>query len=65
MSGLEAVGALWESNPSTPVIMFTNYGDSFVEKLALSMGVAALISKTQNISLLLKTARGLFLPSVA
>jgi len=65
MNGLEAVRALKESIPSTPIIMFSNYIDPFVEKLAFSMGVAALVSKSENISVLLKAARGLFLQSAA
>lgn len=65
MNGLEAVQALKEAIPSTPIIMFTNYRDAFVEKLALSMGVAAIVSKSENISVLLQAARGLFLRSAA
>jgi len=65
MNGLEAARILRESIPSTQIIMFSNYSDSFVKKLALSVGVAAVISKSQNISLLLKTARGLLLRSAA
>ena len=58
MNGLEAVHALREALPSTPSIMFSNYSDAFVKKLALSLGVAAVISKSQSISVLLRTARG-------
>jgi DNA-binding NarL/FixJ family response regulator len=62
MNGLEATRVLRESIPSTPIIMFSNYSDGFVKKLALSLGAAAVVSKSQNISLLLKTARGLIVP---
>lgn len=65
MNGLEAARALRKSFPSTPVIMFSNYADAYLERLALSMGVAALISKSQNISFLLKAAHGVFLPRAA
>jgi DNA-binding NarL/FixJ family response regulator len=65
MNGLEAVRALKESIPSTPIIMFSNYVDPFVEKLALSIGVVALVSKSENISALLKAARGLFVQRAA
>jgi hypothetical protein len=51
--------------PSTPIIMFSNYRDSFIEKLALSMGVAAVISKSQHFSILLESVRSLFLRSAA
>jgi len=65
MNGLEAVRVLRESIPSTPIIMFSNYSDAFVKKLALSLGVAAVISKSQSISVLLRTARGLSLKRTA
>jgi DNA-binding NarL/FixJ family response regulator len=65
MSGLEAVHALREALPSTPIIVFSNYTDAFVKKLALSLGVAAVISKSQNISVLLRTARGLVFQNAA
>lgn len=65
MNGLEAVRVLRESMPCTPIIMFSNYGDGFVERLALSIGVAAVISKSQHFSILLQSARGLFLHPAA
>jgi DNA-binding NarL/FixJ family response regulator len=65
MNGLDAVRVLRESTPSIPIILFSNYSDAFVKKLALSLGVAAVISKTQNISVLLRASRGLFLQRAA
>jgi len=65
MNGLEAVRILRSVMPSTPIIMFSNYRDSFIEKLAISMGVAAVISKSQHFSILLESARGLFLRRAA
>jgi DNA-binding NarL/FixJ family response regulator len=61
MNGLDAVRILRKLIPSIPIIVFSNYSDAFVKKLALSLGVAAVISKSQNISVLLSAARGLFL----
>jgi DNA-binding NarL/FixJ family response regulator len=61
MNGLDAVRVLRKLIPSIPIIVFSNYSDAFVKKLALSLGVAAVISKSQNISVLLSAARGLFL----
>jgi DNA-binding NarL/FixJ family response regulator len=61
MNGLDAVRALRKLIPSIPIIVFSNYSDALVKKLALSLGVAAVISKSQNISVLLSAARGLFL----
>lgn len=65
MNGLDAVHALREALPSTPIIMFSNYNDDFLKRLALSLGVAAVISKSQSTSVLLRTARGLFLDRAA
>ena len=65
MNGLEAVRILRSVMPSTPIIKFSNYRDRFIEKLALSMGVAAVISKSQHFSILLESARGLFLRRAA
>jgi two-component system, NarL family, response regulator YdfI len=65
MSGLDAVRILRQSIPSIPIIVFSNYSDAFVKKLALSLGVAAVISKSQNISDLLGAARGLLFPGAA
>jgi DNA-binding NarL/FixJ family response regulator len=61
MNGLDAVRILRKLIPSIPIIVFSNYSDAFVKKLALSLGVTAVISKSQNISVLLSAARGLFL----
>jgi len=65
MNGLEAVRILRSVMPSMPIIMFSNYRDIFIEKLAISMGVAAVISKSQHFSILLESARGLFLRRAA
>ena len=65
MNGLEAARVLRRSMPWTPIIMFSNYNDDFVEKVALSIGIAALVAKSQNVSILLETARGLFVQRAA
>ena len=65
MNGVEAAQLLKRSLPSIPIIIFSNYTDAFVKKLALSMGVTAVISKSQHFSILVKTARGLLLQSAA
>lgn len=65
MNGLEAARVLRRSMPLTPIIMFSNYNDDFVEKVALSIGIAALVAKSQNVSILLETARGLFVQRAA
>jgi DNA-binding NarL/FixJ family response regulator len=65
MNGLDAVRALRKLIPSIPIIVFSNHSDAFVKNLALSLGVAAVISKSQNISVLLDAARSLFLQGAA
>ena len=65
MNGLDAVRVLRKLIPSIPIIVFSNYSDAFVKTLALSLGVAAVISKSQNISVLLSAARELFLRGAA
>lgn len=65
MNGFDAVRALRKLIPSIPIIVFSNHSDAFVKTLALSLGVAAVISKSQNISVLLSVARELFLRGAA
>jgi DNA-binding NarL/FixJ family response regulator len=65
MNGVEAARELKKSMPSVPIIIFSNYIDSFVRKLALSIGVSAVISKSEHLSVLLKTAHSVLLHSAA
>ena len=65
MNGLDAVRVLRKLIPSIPIIVFSNYSDAFVKTHAHSLGVAAVISKSQNISVLLSAARELFLRGAA
>ena len=57
MNGLEATRVLKRMMPEVPVIMFSAYVDSSTEKAARSAGVWALVSKSENISILLGKAR--------
>jgi DNA-binding NarL/FixJ family response regulator len=59
MNGLEAARVLRELMPSVPIIMFTFYANLFVEEEARSAGVAAVVSKSEPISVLTGKARGL------
>ena len=61
MNGLEAARVLKRVMPEVPVIMFSAYGDSF-EKEARSAGVSALVSKSEDMSVLLGKARNLVYP---
>jgi two-component system chemotaxis response regulator CheY len=56
MNGLEAARILRRMMPEVPVIMYSAYGDSSTEKAARSAGVWALVSKSENISVLLGKA---------
>jgi two-component system response regulator YesN len=65
LNGVEAARILRRSMPSLPIIIFSNYIDSFIKKLALSVGVSAVISKSQHFSVLVKTAHSLLLQRAA
>jgi DNA-binding NarL/FixJ family response regulator len=57
MSGIEAACALKTLMPMTPIIVFSDYSDVFSEGDARQTGVAALVSKTGSISVLVEKAR--------
>jgi DNA-binding NarL/FixJ family response regulator len=57
MNGLAATRILKQMMPEIPIIMFSAFSDSFTEKEARSAGVWGLVSKSENISMLLLKAR--------
>jgi DNA-binding NarL/FixJ family response regulator len=57
MNGLEATRVLKRMMPEVPVIMLSADVDSSTEKAARSAGVWALVSKSENISIVLGKAR--------
>ena len=59
MNGLDATRVLKRVMPEVPVIMYSAYSDSFTAKEAHSAGVSALVSKSENIAVLLGKARSL------
>ena len=59
MNGLEAARALRDLMPSVPILLFTLYDDGFVKESARSAGVADVVSKSEHISVLTRTARRL------
>jgi len=59
MNGLDAARALKRVMPEVPIIMYSSYGDSFTQREARSAGVSALVSKSENIAVLLGKARSL------
>jgi DNA-binding NarL/FixJ family response regulator len=65
MNGLEAARAIRNLMPSVPIIMFTFYVESFVEKEAHCAGVNEVVSKSEHISVLMGKARSLLCRSAA
>jgi DNA-binding NarL/FixJ family response regulator len=59
MNGLDATRALKRVMPEVPVIMYSAFSDSFTEREARSAGASALVSKSENTSVLLGKARSL------
>jgi DNA-binding NarL/FixJ family response regulator len=63
MNGLDAARALKGLMPDVPIVMFSIHSDAFTEKEARSAGVAALVSKFEDMSELLGIARNLLYPA--
>jgi len=59
MNGFEAARALRDLMPSVPTIMFTLYDDEFMREKARLVGATEVVSKTDDISVLMRTARRL------
>jgi DNA-binding NarL/FixJ family response regulator len=59
MNGLDAAHALKKLMPTTPVIMFSQYCDMFSDNEARSAGVAAFVSKSDHLSVLIDKVRRL------
>lgn len=59
MNGFEAARALRDLMPSVPTIMFTLHDDKFMREKARLVGVTEVVSKTDDISVLMQTARRL------
>ena len=62
MNGLDAARALKRLMPEVPIVMFSMfsaYSDSFTEKEARSAGASVLVSKSEQMSVLVGIARNL------
>jgi len=59
MNGLDAARALKRLMPEVPIVMFSAYSDSFTEKEARSAGASVLVSKSEQMSVLVGIARNL------
>ena len=59
MNGLDAARALKGLMPDVPILMFSAYVDSFTEKEARTAGVSAMVSKFEDMSVLVGIAHNL------
>jgi two-component system, chemotaxis family, chemotaxis protein CheY len=60
MNGIDAARTLKRLMPTVPIIMFSEYSDAFSLVEAHSIGVSALVSKSEHVSALVGKARALF-----
>jgi DNA-binding NarL/FixJ family response regulator len=65
MNGLDAARVLKRRMPAVPLIMYSAYGDAFSEQEARSVGISALVSKSEHVSVLVEKARSLLYRTAA
>ena len=65
MNGLEAARVLKRLMPTVPIIMFSSFGDRFVEQQARLIGISVVVSKSENAAVLIHKARRLLYPVAA
>lgn len=65
MNGLDAARILKRMMPSIPLIMFSAFDESFSKQQARLIGLSGLVSKSEHVSVLIDTARGLLYPKAA
>ena len=65
MNGLEEILELKKLMPSMPVILYSTYMDSFIEKEGRAAGASAVVAKTDVVAQLISTARSLVRESAA
>ena len=65
MNGIDAARALKTLMPIVPVIIFSEYTDVFSENEARSAGISAMVSKSEQVSVLIDKARALLYPAAA
>ena len=59
MNGLDAARVLKRLMPGIPLIMYSAFEDKLSEQMARLIGVSALVSKSDKVSVLIDKARGL------
>ena len=65
MNGLDAARVLKRIMPTVPLIMYSAFGDRFVEQQARLIGISDVVSKSDPFSVLLAKARNLFYSTAA
>jgi two-component system chemotaxis response regulator CheY len=59
MNGLDAARELKRLMPTVPLIMYSAFGDTFMEQQARLIGISELVSKSQPAAILVSKARNL------
>lgn len=65
MNGLDAARVLRRLMPEVPLIMYSVFGDRFVQHQAELIGINEVVSKSEHASVLVAKARRLLYPSAA
>ncbi len=65
MNGLDAARVLRRMMPAVPLIMYSAFGDRFVEQQARLIGISEVVSKSDPFPVLLAKARNLLYPTAA
>lgn len=65
MNGLEAAHILRRTMPEIPLILFSNFAEILQEADARSAGISAVVSKDQDVSILVSTAQNLLYQAAA
>jgi DNA-binding NarL/FixJ family response regulator len=65
MNGFDAARVLRRLMPTVPLIMYSAFGDRLAKHQAQLIGIAEVVSKSENVSVLIQTARNLFYRAAA
>ena len=65
MNGLDAARELKRLMPTVPLIMYSAFGDTFMEQQARLIGISELVSKSQPAAILIGKARSLLYQNAA
>ena len=65
MNGLDAARVLKRSMPRVPLIMYSAFGDRYVEQQASLLGVSSVISNSEPVTTVVGAARSLLTQTAA